>query len=60
MGQTCSNCNCNKDERDELRIEDKLSSSQVAAKSLYHYDEQDLSGVAAVLGQHSYVQRNSN
>jgi hypothetical protein len=55
MGQSCSNCNCNKDERDELRIDDKQGSSQAAGRAQYHYDEQDLSGVAAVFGQHSYV-----
>lgn len=55
MGQTCSNCNCNKDERDELRIDDKLTNSQVAARAQYQYDEQEMSGVAAVFGHHSYV-----
>ena len=62
MGATCSNCNCNKDERDELKIDEKLNlagaNGDRAGRSQYHYAgeedqerENQLNGVAAVFGQ---------
>ena len=29
MGATCSNCNCNKDERDEMKLDEKINSNSL-------------------------------
>lgn len=55
MGNSCSNCNCNKDEHDEFRLDEKLAASQgiaaganrqnVLAAETYQNDSSQLEGV---------------
>jgi hypothetical protein len=58
MGQSCSNCNCNKDERDELKIDEKHVSSH-DRQTKGHYDGLDISDVAAVFGHQQINYNNS-
>lgn len=51
MGNTCTNCNCNKDDRDEFKLDDKLAQNQAIAGA----NRQHLMGSDTYLNETSQI-----